>query len=195
MRMLIILGGDHTMKLTGERIYLRFFEPTDAEAMLDLNVRNRDFFSKYVATRNDDYYTLETQESIIIRNRSQAEQDSRYSFGIFEKATDKLIGNIALTEIIRGALQGGFIGYYLDKEYNGRGYMSEAVKLAVDYAFRELKLHRLEAGVMPHNIASIRVLEKAGFKKEGIARKNVLINGVWQDHQMLAMLDEDFVQG
>lgn len=69
--------------------------------------------------------------------------------------------------------------------------MTEAVRLTVDFGFKELKLHRIEAGVMPHNIRSMRVLENAGFHKEGIARKNVKINGVWQDHQVLAILNDE----
>ncbi len=69
--------------------------------------------------------------------------------------------------------------------------MTETVRLVVDYAFHELKLHRIEAGVMPRNLGSMRVLEKAGFHKEGIARKNVKINGVWEDHQVLAILNPD----
>ncbi|MGO0190763.1 GNAT family N-acetyltransferase [Bacillus velezensis] len=77
---------------------------------------------------------------------------------------------------------------FLDGKHNGKGYATKAVKLAVDYAFNELKLHRIEAGVMPHNKASIRVLEKAGFHKEDIARKNVKINGKWEDHQVLAII-------
>jgi [ribosomal protein S5]-alanine N-acetyltransferase len=68
--------------------------------------------------------------------------------------------------------------------------MSEAVRLIVTYAFEELKLHRIEAGVMPHNAGSIKVLLKAGFHKEGIARKNVKIDGTWQDHQVLAIINE-----
>ncbi len=72
---------------------------------------------------------------------------------------------------------------------NSKDYTTETVKLIVDYAFNELNLHRIEAGVMPHNIASIRVLEKAGFHKEGIALKNVKINGKWEDHQVLAIIN------
>ncbi len=81
------------------------------------------------------------------------------------------------------------MGYSLDQEHNGKGYTTEAAKLVVKYAFETLNLHRIEAGVMPDNIASIRVLEKAGFHKEGIARKNVKINGRLEDHQMLAILN------
>jgi ribosomal-protein-alanine N-acetyltransferase len=112
-----------------------------------------------------------------------------YSFGIFLKATDELIGNVTLSEVLPVPhLRSGYIGYYLDKEHNGKGYMTEVARLAVKFAFDELKLHRIEAGVMPHNIRSMRVLEKAGFEKEGIARKNVKINGKWEDHQVLALI-------
>lgn len=103
--------------------------------------------------------------------------------------TDKLIGDISLTQISRGDLQSCYTGFTLDKEYNGKGYTTEALKLVVDFAFKELKLHRIEAGAMPDNIASIRVLEKAGFEKEGIAKENLKINGKWTDHQILAIIN------
>lgn len=77
----------------------------------------------------------------------------------------------------------------LDQEHNGKGYTTEAVNLVVNYAFEILNLHRIEAGVMPDNLGSMRVLEKAGFHKEGIAIKNVEINGRWEDHQILAILN------
>lgn len=179
------------MKLEGKNIYIKFLEVSDVQAALDLNLRNREFFQKYVSTRNDDFYTLGYQESLIKENIIKRENDEKYVFGIFLKGTDELIGNVTLSEILRGALQSCYIGYYLDLQHNGKGYMTEVVKLAVDFGFNELHLHRVEAGVMPHNIRSIRVLEKAGFEKEGIARKNVKINGRWEDHQVLAIISEN----
>ncbi|MEB8723247.1 GNAT family protein, partial [Bacillus cereus] len=82
-----------------------------------------------------------------------------------------------------------YTGFTLDKEHNAKGYATEALQLVVDFAFRELKLHRIEAGAMLDNIASIRVLEKVGFKKEGIAKENIRINGKWTDHQILAIIN------
>lgn len=92
-----------------------------------------------------------------------------------------------MTEVVRGSLQSGWLGYSLDHAHDGRGFTTAAVRLVLDYAFRTLKLHRIEAGVMPHNIASIRVLEKVGFEKEGLSKKNVLINGTWEDHCILPL--------
>jgi ribosomal-protein-alanine N-acetyltransferase len=175
----------------GKLVNIRWLEKQDAQACLDLHMRNRTFFQRYTPLRNESFYTLEGQLEQIHNASEKREVDEGYLFGIFEKDTHELAGSLVLSEVLRGPLQSCFIGYYLDRARNGRGYMSEAVKLAVDYAFHTLKLHRLEAGVMPHNLRSIRVLEKAGFHKEGIARRNVKINGVWEDHQVLAIVNEE----
>lgn len=179
------------MKFVSEHIYIRLLEEEDAEELTALHVKNRDFFKLYSGTRDEEFYSLEYQLASIRKSVEQHKNGERFSFGIYLKSTDELIGSIGLSEIMRGPLQSCFIGYSLDKEHNGKGYMTEAVKLAVDFAFKELKLHRIEAGVMPHNLGSIRVLEKAGFHKEGIARKNVHINGRWEDHQVLAIISEE----
>lgn len=177
-------GGNH-------RIFLRFLGTADAELLLALHVRNRDFFRQFITTRTEDFYTLESQQKTIVSDEKSRLAGTDYSFGIFLAEGGELVGNVALTGVIRGALQSCFIGYYLDRLQNGKGYATEAVSLAVDYAFGTLKLHRIEAGVMPHNLRSMRVLEKCGFSKEGIARRNVEIDGVWQDHRVLSILSDD----
>lgn len=177
----------------GQDIYIRIWELRDAEAKLELHIRNKEFFQDYSPKREEEFYTLEEQKKRIEERINESKQGVDYSFGIFLKDTDELIGNVTLSEVLRGALQSCYIGYMLDQRHNGKGYMTEAVRLAVDFGFKELKLHRIEAGVMPHNVRSMRVLEKAGFQKEGIARKNVKINGVWQDHQVLAIVNDEEV--
>ncbi|MFC4618741.1 GNAT family N-acetyltransferase [Camelliibacillus cellulosilyticus] len=167
-----------------EKIYVKVLEVNDAEALLALEVKNRDFFQTYAPLREAEFFTVEEQR----RRLDEGGEDT--AFGIFLSETHELIGKVALTEVARGPYQSAWIGYYLDKAHNGKGYMTEAVRQVVDYAFQTLKLHRVEAGVMPHNIGSIRVLEKAGFQKEGIARENVKINGEWKDHQILAIINE-----
>lgn len=104
----------------------------------------------------------------------EREEDRRYSFGIFLNENDELIGEISLFDVVRGPMMKCILGYCLDEQQNGKGYMTEALHLIMKFAFKEANFHRIEAGVMPHNVGSIRVLEKAGFKKEGYARKNVL---------------------
>jgi [ribosomal protein S5]-alanine N-acetyltransferase len=179
------------MNFLGKNIYIRQLEVSDAAAALELQIRNKEFFQAYSPTRIDGFYTVQGQINVIEANIAQSQNNSKYTFGIFLNDTDELIGSVSLSEILRGPLQSCYIGYYLDQQQNGKGYMTEAVILAVDFAFKELELHRIEAGVMPHNIGSMKVLEKAGFHKEGIAIKNVKINGKWEDHQVLAIVAAD----
>lgn len=169
-------------------IHIRFLEKEDAAECVKLEKRNRDFFENFSMAREDDFYTLEGQTKRIEKDQENIKNDREYYFGIFNE-DGLLIGNVSLFQVMRGSLQGAFIGYFMDKQENGKGYTTEAVRLIVEYAFEKLKLHRIEAGVMPHNLASIRVLKKAGFHKEGIARKNVKINGKWEDHQVLALIN------
>ncbi len=185
-----ILGGKINMGLTGSEIFIRFFEDADAESLLDLHLRNGELFQKYSPTFDDDYYTLDSKRKYISNAMKEREEDKKYSFGIFLKDNGKLVGDVSLYHIYRGSLQRCLIGYSLDKQYNGRGYATEAVSLAVGFAFNELKLHRVEAGVMLSNTGSMRVLEKAGFHREGIEQKGVKINGKWEDHQIFAIISD-----
>jgi len=174
-----------------QEIFIRQLELSDAEDLLKLEVENRDFFQLYAPLKDEKFYTIDGQVERIEKNVLLTKQDSVYSFGIFLTDSKQLIGNVTLSEVARGNYQSCWIGYYLDRKHNGKGYMTKAVKLVVDYGFNELKLHRIEAGVMPHNIRSIKVLEKAGFHKEGIAIENVKINGRWENHQTLAIVNNE----
>ena len=181
--------GEIFVKLIGDGIYLRFLEEADAPAMLDLRQRNRKYFEPFLVTQPEEFYTLDYQLKLIQKGLALMEDDQCYSFGIFMNESDELIGAVTLSDTIRGMVQSCFIGYYLDQKQNGRGYMTQAVKLVVDDAFNVLHFHRVEAGVMPHNTGSKKVLEKVGFEVEGLNRKNVKINGKWEDHVHFAMIN------
>ena len=180
------------MQITGENIVVKLAEESDAQSLLALEVKNRDFFQQFTERRDEAFFTYEGQLSRIQNALKMQKEDRGYLFFIFLRSTGQLIGEVILSEVVRYNLQSCWIGYFLDKDFNGKGYMTEAVKLVVSYAFTELDLHRIEAGVMPHNTGSMKVLLKAGFTKEGIARKNVKINGRWEDHQTLAMIRDDW---
>jgi ribosomal-protein-alanine N-acetyltransferase len=100
-----------------------------------------------------------------------------------------------LTQVKRGVAQIGTLGYWVGEPFQGRGYITEAVKLISRFAFTQLNLHRVEAACLPENIASRRVLEKAGFVREGYARLYLKIAGDWRDHLTFALLQEDFEAG
>ncbi|KAA9005468.1 GNAT family N-acetyltransferase [Paenibacillus spiritus] len=177
--------------MEGPHIKVREITPDEAPALLELQLENRDWFERFSPARAPGFYTLEHQLQLIRKQEEARRQDQAYEFGIFTNTGGRLIGTISLFQIRRGPLQSALIGYDLSRACNGKGYTTEAVRLLVDCGFRRLGLHRIEAGVMPHNIASIRVLEKSGFQKEGLARQNVRINGRWEDHQVLAILNPD----
>ncbi|UHA74685.1 GNAT family N-acetyltransferase [Paenibacillus sp. 481] len=182
------------MKLNGEHVFVRLVEESDAQSLLELEVNNRTFFQLFTGLREESFYTLQGQVDRINGAVELKEDDRGYVFLVGLQGSGKVIGEVILSEVVRDILQGCWIGYFLDKDHNGKGYMTEAVKLVVQYVFEKLGLQRIEAGVMPHNTGSIKVLLKAGFTKEGIARKNVKINGHWEDHQTLAMIKDDFVE-
>lgn len=177
------------MKRTGQHIYLRYLEEADVGELVRLQNQNRAFFELYATTRREDFYSEESQLNRIKKSIEMKEEDKQYTFGIYLIETNELIGVIDLTEVVRGPMQACWLGYFLDRAQNGRGYTTEAVRLIVDFAFRTLKLHRIEAGVMPHNLGSIKVLEKSGFEREGLSKKNVQINGKWEDHLHFAVVN------
>jgi ribosomal-protein-alanine N-acetyltransferase len=115
----------------------------------------------------------------------------RYAFGVF-LPDGSVVGRVALDNVVRGAWRNATIGYYVDRAHNGRGVATGAVTLACRFGFDNAGLHRIQAGVMPRNAASARVLEKVGFRREGLARRYLFIAGAWEDHDIYALTVEDW---
>ena len=118
--------------------------------------------------------------------------DRSYPFIIFRESDGTMIGGITLANVRRGIVQAGTIGYWVGEPHAGRSYMTTALRVLLPTLFGELNLHRIEAACIPSNRPSIRVLEKCGFTREGLARRYLCINGVWQDHLLFGLLHEDF---
>lgn len=156
---------------------------TEAEAVCEYYLRNRSFLEQFDPRQEEEFFTVDVQRKLLWIQEELWEDDMSYRFYIFTKdSEEKLIGLIALNNIMRGPFLSCFLGYKLDKDHCRKGYMTEAVKRMVQFAFEDLNLHRIEGNIMPRNKASIRVVEKNGFKKEGISKKYLKINGVWEDH-------------
>lgn len=163
---------------------------SDVDALLDLRIRNRELFTRYEPRRADpeDGFTRSSLEAMVIANEQAWIGDHTYAFGIFHDG--ELAGRVSLTNIVRAAWLSSTIGYYVDEGLSGRNLATEAVKLAVDFAFAHAHLHRVQAAVMPRNKASIRVCEKAGFVYEGLARYYLQIDGRWEDHAIYSITPE-----
>ena len=145
---------------------------------------NREFLEQWEPVREAEFFTLEAQVADIEAALADADADRRHAFGIF--VDGELVGRLALNQIVRGVFQNAYLGYSIGERWNGRGLASEAVGVAVGFAFGKLGLHRVQAAVIPRNAASIRVLEKNGFREEGYAVGYLCINGVWEDHRIFA---------
>lgn len=124
--------------------------------------------------------------------RLEARRGAGQTLFIFERGGGELAGGISLTNIRRGVAQTAHLGYWMGERFAGKGLMGEALILVEDYCFNTLRLHRIEAACIPENQRSARVLEKAGFLREGLMRSYLRINGVWQDHLLYALIADDY---
>lgn len=180
------------MRLDGERVYLRSLAPGDAEALHALRLRNRTFFEPYEPEQSDADFTLEAVRRSIVRALDEERAGTSYTFGIFDAAGETPAGRLRLTNVFRGPWQNANLGYYVDRACNGRGFATEAVRLGCRFAFEHAGLHRVQAAVMLDNARSIRVLEKAGFRREGVALRYLNLAGAWRDHTIYAVTVEEF---
>jgi len=117
--------------------------------------------------------------------------DSHRGFLVVLRESGDLVGAIHLNNIVRGALQGAFLGYYAFSPHAGKGLMREGMLLVLTHAFQKLKLHRLEANIQPKNHASLRLVQGCGFTREGFSRRYLKVGGRWRDHERWAILAED----
>jgi ribosomal-protein-alanine N-acetyltransferase len=123
--------------------------------------------------------------------RYSEDQRGDLAYRSFSASDNVLVGGLTLTNIRRGRAQAANLGYWMGAAFARQGYMTAAVAALLPFAFGTLRLHRVEAACIPANVASIRLLEKTGFKREGFARQYLCIDGVWQDHLLYARLKDD----
>jgi len=132
------------------------------------------------------------REQVIERQLEFTRHESFRAFIFQRDAPRRIAGNVNLTQVVRGAFQSCVLGYNLEEGVQGRGYMTEAVKATVTFAFKQWKLHRIAANYMPRNTRSAAVLERCGFQIEGRAPAYLLIDGRWEDHVLTAVINPDW---
>jgi ribosomal-protein-alanine N-acetyltransferase len=173
------------LELPTDRLCLKVIGPDFARQSLDYYTRNRAFLSEWNPISPAEFYTLAHHQERLRAELGQMNEGRLVRFWLFKRedtAFATAIGNLAFNNIVRGAFQSCHLGYQLDEREINQGFMTEALERAIAFAFDEMQLHRIEANVMPRNRRSSRVLEKLGFEQEGLARKYLKINGVWEDH-------------
>lgn len=176
------------IELTNGEITLRPFVLSDRKQWQRVRAANREWLLHWEATvpETSDSTKLNLSKKalsfsqMIRMYRKEARAGRAFSFAIFKGPN--LIGQINLGGIIYGALRSAHIGYWIDRNFANRGYMTAAVNMVTDFAFQELELHRIEINIRPENEPSIRVAEKCGYLYEGLRPRYLHIDGAWRDH-------------
>jgi ribosomal-protein-alanine N-acetyltransferase len=180
-------GKNQRLRVKGKKVFLRYVGLDDFEEMQILFRESRKFYKGLIDTPE----TIEKFKAYVERNESEANE----CFVICRVADEKIVGAVNLSQIFRRSFQNAYLGYSLGVRYVGNGFMTEAVELILRFAFKDLKLHRIEANVQPENLPSIAVLRRCGFTREGFSRKYLKVAGKWRDHERFAIIKEDWRNG
>ncbi|MBR1220986.1 GNAT family N-acetyltransferase [Bradyrhizobium sp. U87765 SZCCT0131] len=175
----------------GNGLLLRAPQMSDFPQWAQLREASRAFLTPWEPIWPSDDLTRSGFRRRIRRYEEDMAGDKAYPFLIFRENDGVLIGGVTLANVRRGIVQAGTIGYWIGEPFAGMGYMTGALRALLPSLFGELNLHRVDAACIPTNTASVRVLEKCGFAREGRARRYLCINGVWQDHYLFGLLNED----
>jgi len=177
--------------IEGQGVVLRWPHLDDYLEWAQLREASRAFLVPWEPAWPPDDLTRGAYRRRIRRYMEDQRNDLSYSFFVFRKRDDALVGGLTIANVRRGVAQAGSLGYWMGAPYARQGYMTAAVKAVAPFAFGALSLHRLEAACIPTNAASARLLEKCGFRYEGLARQYLCINGKWSDHSLYARLRDD----
>jgi ribosomal-protein-alanine N-acetyltransferase len=177
--------------IDGQGVTLRLPQMAEFEEWAALRTASRDFLTPWEPSWPADDLTRAAFRRRLKRYAEDWRTDQSYAFFVFRKQDNVLLGGLTLANVRRGVAQAGSIGYWLGMPFARCGYMTAAVKAVLPFCFETLRLHRVEAACIPTNTASIRLLDRCGFRREGYARQYLCINGVWQDHLLFGRLKDD----
>ncbi len=179
------------LRLAGPRVYIRPPTPNDQAQWLKLRRDSKDFLEPYEPAWPRDALSPAAFRRRLKRIQEDWRDETGYGFLIFRAEDEALLGGVTVSNVRRGVVQAASIGYWIGAPHSRHGYMFEALQLTLDFCFTGLDLHRVEAACLDGNEASRRLLEKSGFRREGVARGYLCIAGRWQDHITYGLLRQD----
>ncbi|MBF9046620.1 GNAT family N-acetyltransferase [Rhodobacterales bacterium LSUCC0031] len=179
------------LKLETERLTLRLPRHADFRSWVGLRESSADFLTPWEPSWAADHLSRKSFTGRVYWAQRALSDVTAVPLFIFRRADDALLGAITLDNIRRGPAQAATLGYWIGAIHARQGYMREAIEVVVHYAYRGLDLSRVEAACLPENAASRGVLEKSGFKYEGVAQSYLQINGRWRNHVLYAHLRHD----
>ncbi len=177
--------------IPGEGVVLRMPQMSDYAEWAALREASRQFLAPWEPTWPADDLTRSAFRRRVRRYGEDQRGDLAYPYFLFRTHDHALVGGLTLANVRRGCAQAASLGYWMGEAFAGQGLMTAAVRAVLPFAFETLRLHRVEAACIPGNVASIKLLEKTGFRREGFAREYLCIDGVWQDHLLFARLKHD----
>ena len=181
----------HSVSILTARLSLRLPEHRDFREWAKLRHQSRAFLSPWEPIWAADHLSRASFTNRVYWSQRAVKNGNAVPLFVFHKEAGQLVGAITLDNIRRGPSQVGTIGYWVGQQYARQGFMSEAIIAMVAHAFGALDLSRVESACLPDNVASRGVLEKAGFKYEGVAQSYIQINGRWRNHVLYAALRGD----
>jgi len=170
------------------KVFLRLPRLSDYKPWAQLRAQSAAFLQPWEPSWPEDDLTRPAFRARLGAYARELELGEAYPFFMFRRDDGALIGGVRLFHIRRGVAQTAVIGYWIGQPHARQGYMRDGVRAAIDFAFGELALHRLEAACMPENRPSAAVLLKSGFLEEGYAPAYLKINGEWRDHRLFGMI-------
>jgi ribosomal-protein-alanine N-acetyltransferase len=176
----------------GRRVALRAPRSSDARRIVQIRTRSRHFLAPWVSVPSPDEFEVEATRARLAQERHDFRGDRHYRFVMTDRPDGEAIGRVSLSQVFRGVFQNAYLGYWIDVEHKGRGFMTEGVRLALGAAFGPLGLHRVQAAILPDNEASLAVANKVGLRLEGRAERYLQIAGVWRDHLLFAITVEEW---
>jgi ribosomal-protein-alanine N-acetyltransferase len=181
------------IRLDAEQTALRPLGLEDVAAFTAAVIANRDHTAPWEPVHAEAHYSSGGQFETIRRDVEAWELGTGYAFAVLDRSDDdRIIGRMALGNVVRGAWRNATLGYWVAADVGGRGHATAAVRLVCHFGFEHAGLHRIQPAVIPRNVRSIRVVEKAGFRREGRALRYLNIAGRWEDHEIFAMTAEDW---
>jgi ribosomal-protein-alanine N-acetyltransferase len=183
---------DELPRLSTARLLVRTPTASDAGRVAGYHVENRAHLTPWEPTRPEEYFTDAFWRAELARQERLARERTLLAFILIprERPDGEILGRCSLTNIVRGPFQAAHLGFSLAKGATGRGFMLEALREVIRYAFEDLGLHRLMANHQPSNLRSARLLERLEFQEEGLARDYLLIAGEWRDHVLRSLVNE-----
>ncbi len=174
-----------------ERLFLRLPDMRDYEEWAKLRRASSDFLEPWEPVRSYDYLTRKSFRYRVAWSRNAVTARRALPLVLIRRSDGALLGGLTMDNMQAGVAQSCTVGYWMGEEFARQGYMFEALTAAVDYAFTVLDLSRIQAGCLPENTPSRALLEKAGFKYEGVAQSYLQIAGRWRNHVLYANLRND----